>query len=132
MISQKDIDILIKQAEEVSKNAYAPYSGFTVGAALMTKSGRVFTGCNVENSSYGLTICAERSAVFSAVAAGEREFSALVIFTDTREPVQPCGACMQVLSEFCNDLKIIITTPVITKEEMLSDIFPEGFKGIGK
>ena len=125
MLSQQDADALIRQAESISKQAYAPYSGFKVGAALLTKTGNLFTGCNVENASYSLTICAERNAVFSAVSAGEK---ALAIFTDTGQPVQPCGACRQVLSEFCDDLEIILASPGKIKKEMLSDIFPEAFE----
>lgn len=84
-----------------AKNAYAPYSGFSVGAALLCKDGRVFLGANVENASYSLTNCAERTAVFAAVAAGCRDFSAIFIACFTENPCIPCGACLQVLSEFC-------------------------------
>ena len=87
--------------------AYAPYSKFRVGAALLTKSGKIFTGCNVENGSYGLTVCAERVAVFKAVSQGEKNFKAIVIYTNTKQFTLPCGACLQVLNEFAKDLKII-------------------------
>ncbi len=90
-------DELLALAISSRTAAYAPYSHFAVGAALETRSGRVFTGCNVENLSFGLTICAERSAVFAAVAAGERDFSQIVIVADSQEPVSPCGGCRQVL-----------------------------------
>jgi cytidine deaminase len=99
-------DHLFSAALNARKNAYAPYSHFAVGAALETKTGRVFTGCNVENLSFGLTICAERSALFAAVAAGEKEFSRIVIVADSREPVSPCGACRQVLAEFSENLEV--------------------------
>ena len=97
---------LLSRARAVRELAYAPYSKFAVGAALVTKSGRVFGGCNVENLSFGLTICAERNAVFAAVAAGEREFSRIAIVADSVTPVTPCGACRQVLAEFGLGLEV--------------------------
>lgn len=96
-----DMDILLKEARKAADNAYAPYSKFRVGAALLCKDGKIITGANVENRSFGLTVCAERSAVFSAVSQGRRDFIALAISTpDSVEPVGPCGACRQVVSEF--------------------------------
>ena len=106
MTDQKLLTIAIG----VAKKAYAPYSKFLVGAALVTKDGRVFEGCNVENISFGLTICAERNAVFAAVAAGCRDFEKIVIAVDTAEPASPCGACRQVLAEFNPDMKVILGT----------------------
>ncbi len=97
---------LLSAAWQVRENAYAPYSRFTVGAALLTDDGRIFTGCNVENISFGLTVCAERGAVFAAVSAGARRFRALAVVSDSREPVSPCGACRQVLAEFGDELPI--------------------------
>ena len=97
---------LIDVAKKARKNAYAPYSKFKVGAALLTKSGKVFTGCNVENSSFGASMCAERVAVFKAVSEGEREFEAIAVVTDTDDPAMPCGMCRQVLSEFSMDIEV--------------------------
>jgi len=97
---------LITEARRVLEHAHAPYSRFPVGAALLGESGRVFLAVNVENASYGLSVCAERAAVFAAVAAGERRFAALAVATDTDRPTPPCGACRQVLREFVADLPI--------------------------
>ena len=97
---------LVDIAKKARENAYAPYSKFKVGAALLTKSGKVFTGCNVENSSFGASMCAERVAVFKAVSEGEREFKAIAVVTDTDDPAMPCGMCRQVLSEFSINIKI--------------------------
>ena len=101
MIDKEQIDALFTEARKVADTAYIPYSKFRVGAALLCEDGSVVMGCNVENRSYGLTVCAERNAVFAAVAKGKRRFIALAISTpDSVEPVGPCGACRQVLSEF--------------------------------
>jgi cytidine deaminase len=96
-----DLDRLFKEAEKAARNSYSPYSHFRVGAALLSEDGKIFTGANVENRSFGLTICAERSALVSAVSTGVKRFAALAISTpDSEIPVGPCGACRQVLSEF--------------------------------
>ncbi len=119
---------LIEKAKEVSRKAYAPYSNYKVGAALLTKSGKVYTGCNIENSSYGLTNCAERTAVFKAVSEGEMEFEEMVIYADSPHLPTPCGACRQVLSEFGPELKIMI---VSSKEQLvtsISELLPLAFK----
>jgi len=110
MVSPEKIEELVEAARQVQKKAYAPYSNFKVGAALLGKSGAVFIGCNVENSSYGMTMCAERNAAAHAVASGEREFSALAIVTDALKPTPPCGACRQVLVEFSPDMDVILVT----------------------
>ena len=99
---------LIAAAMKARKNAYARYSNFAVGAALRTVSGVVFTGCNVENSAFGESMCAERVAVFAAVAAGERRFSHIAIIADCPAPLTPCGSCRQVLAEFDPDLVVIM------------------------
>ena len=109
-----DERLLLEAAYEASAHAYAPYSGFSVGAALLCASGRVYTGCTVENASFGLTNCAERSAIFSAVSAGEREFAAIAVVGgkngEKMQACPPCGACRQVLAEFCDrDLPVILT-----------------------
>ncbi|RDI97773.1 cytidine deaminase [Dyella solisilvae] len=98
-------DVLLDLARQAREMAYAPYSRFLVGAAVITRDGRQFTGCNVENASYGLCNCAERTALFSAVAAGCRpgDFAALAVIGDTPEPISPCGACRQVMSELCGE-----------------------------
>ncbi|MCR6544032.1 cytidine deaminase [Dehalobacterium formicoaceticum] len=121
---------LLSLAEEGKEKAYAPYSGFQVGAALLTKEGRVFIGCNVENASYGLSNCAERTAVFSAVAAGCRDFDTLAIVSDSETFTYPCGACRQVLVEFNPDLKIIMRNQAgELKVEKAWDLLPHYFSG---
>jgi len=104
MASKEQMDALFAQARAAAHFAYAPYSNFRVGAALLAEDGTIFSGCNVENRSFGLTICAERNAVLQGVAKGRRRFTALAIFTpDSLTPTGPCGACRQVLSEFMEE-----------------------------
>ena len=122
---------LIRSASAVRKQAYAPYSGFAVGAAVQCKSGAVFVGSNVENISYALTICAERIAIASAVAAGEREFVAIAVVADTSEPTVPCGACRQFLAEFAPELIIVSATMRGgQKIQSLSHLLPDPKRGI--
>jgi cytidine deaminase len=106
-LSSSTLRRLEKAAREVAKCAYAPYSKFRVGAAILTDSGRVYSGCNVENASYGLCNCAERTAIFSAAAAGERKIRAVVVYTPTSTPTMPCGACRQVINEFGSQAVVI-------------------------
>ncbi|MEQ2525793.1 cytidine deaminase [Bacillaceae bacterium CLA-AA-H227] len=104
-----DIKQLIDQAVEARNKAYTPYSKFNVGASVLTKNNNVFQGCNIENASYGLTNCAERTAIFKAVSEGENAFEAIAIVGDTEGPISPCGACRQVMAEFCDEnTKIIL------------------------
>ncbi|NMB73825.1 MAG: cytidine deaminase [Myxococcales bacterium] len=102
---------LIRRALEVRRNAHAPYSRFAVGAAVRCADGTIFTGCNVENASYGATVCAERNAIAAAVAAGKRDFLALAIATVNAPPAAPCGLCRQVISEFSPDLRLLLCNP---------------------
>lgn len=119
---------LIEQAQAVARNAYAPYSGFRVGAALETVEGKVFTGCNVENGSYSMTICAERNAVFHAVAEGYRKFRRIAIYVDADRLFSPCGACRQVLAEFADDLEIILASRQETLKSSLQAMLPMTFR----
>ncbi len=102
----KDLE-LIEAAKKVRELAYAPYSKFRVGAAVRTKGGRIFTGCNVESASYGLTVCAERVAIWKAVSEGEKEFEKIAVVADTQELTPPCGVCRQILWEFGGDIPVI-------------------------
>jgi cytidine deaminase len=103
-----DHDHLIAAAKQARENAHAPYSNFRVGAALRATSGVVYTGCNVENATYGLTVCAERVAIFKAISEGERGFEAIAIVADTDALTPPCGACRQIIWEFCGDVEVIL------------------------
>jgi cytidine deaminase len=124
-------DELITAAREAREHAYAPYSRFQVGAALRTASGRIFRGCNVENLSYGLTICAERAAVFAAVAAGETQFEAIAVVSDSAHPVTPCGACRQVLAEFSSNLHVCSANFQDQRHETtIAELLPRAKEGI--
>ncbi len=128
-LSPKIIDELIEAAMAARQNAYAPYSGFKVGAAILTASGRIFTGCNVENASYGLTVCAERNAVANAIMNGEREFKAIAIVSPGAHPATPCGACRQVLAEFSKDLIVILQNLKGERQTFsIGDLIPHLFK----
>lgn len=121
---------LMEKAIEVSKNAYAPYSNFPVGACLETASGKIYCGCNFENASFGMTICAERNAIGTAVADGERKVKAIAIYSPNQDNCTPCGACRQVLHEFCendSELDVIVKVGDELKVYTLADLFPESF-----
>ncbi len=119
---------LIKKANKVRLKAYAPYSNYQVGAALLTTSGKIFTGANVENAAYGVTMCAERSAVFSAVSAGERDFVAIAVATHNGG--SPCGSCRQVLSEFGLDIDVLQVDDQgkLIQQNTLRDLLPGAFQ----
>ena len=119
---------LLRAARAAAAKAYAPFSNLKVGAAVLTANGRVFSGCNIENSSFGLTICAERVAVFKAVAAGRREIRALLVYADTAKPTPPCGACLQVVNEFSENPEIIMANGRSTSAHRLKDLLPLAFK----
>lgn len=119
---------LVALAKEAMEHAYAPYSKFQVGAALLAKDGRVFTGCNVENASYGATNCAERTAIFKAVSEGYREFDAIAIVASSGDFASPCGICRQVLAEFMPDGKVILDSDekgMVTY--FVRELLPSGF-----
>ncbi|MBT2582336.1 cytidine deaminase [Planococcus sp. ISL-109] len=120
---------LMEQAIAARGNAYVPYSKFPVGAALLSKDGTVYTGCNIENAGYSLTNCAERTAVFKAVSEGIKEFQALAVAADTKGPVSPCGACRQVLVEFCApDMPVYLTNlEGAVSETTVAELLPGAF-----
>jgi cytidine deaminase len=122
------VDPLIEAALAARSNAHAPFSHFHVGAAIEDSSGRIHTGCNVENATYGLTLCAERVAVFKAISEGARKFTRVVVAADTDVLTPPCGACRQILWEFCGDVELTLVNPR-GKTEMfrLKDLFPRPF-----
>ena len=125
----KDSD-LIRAARRARRQAHAPYSGFKVGAALETIAGDVITGCNIENASYGLTICAERVAMFKALSEGHKRFRRIVVVADTDAPTPPCGACRQILWEFGGDLEVILVNlRRETGRHKMRDLLPLPFDG---
>jgi cytidine deaminase len=123
---------LVRRARRAASRAYAPCSRFRVGAAILTESGRIFTGCNVENSSYGLTLCAERVAIATAVAAGHRKFRKMAVAGGSRTPAYPCGACLQVICEFCGpDFTILLNASGHARRIVriaLNDLLPNAFR----
>ena len=125
-----DYKLLMDTAKEASKKSYSPFSKFAVGAGVLTSSGKVYGGCNIENSSFGMTICAERCAIFKAVSDGEKEILAVAIYSPNEDDCYPCGACRQVMYEFQGEREIEIITE--EKGELnikkMSDFLPFGFK----
>lgn len=129
-MEEQTAQMLVARARAARENAYAPYSRFRVGAALLCADGAVFTGCNVENASFGATLCAERNAVAAAVTAGHRDFKALCVAVEG-EPVTPCGICRQVLCEFASGLPILCAGSAHVVETTLSALLPAAFDAFG-
>jgi cytidine deaminase len=128
MLEASLIEDLLAAARQARDAAYAPYSNFPVGAAVLTSDGQIFTGCNIENTSFGATMCAERVAIFTAVADGRRQIQALAVIADTPQPVVPCGLCLQVLAEFSHDCQVIMAN--LTEEYhvlKLAQLLPHAF-----
>ena len=121
-------DTLIKAAAEAMQFAYAPYSNFKVGAALITKEGKVYTGCNIENASYGATICAERTAIAKAVSEGIYDFDKIAIVCSSDEPALPCGICLQVLNEFMPEAEVIVSNHGEVMVYKVSELLPYAFR----
>lgn len=123
---------LLAYAKEGMKQAYAPYSGFRVGAALLTKEGKVYVGCNVENASYGATICAERTAILKAVSEGEREFDTIAIVCSEGRKAYPCGICLQVMSEFFPEGRVLLEDETGVQSYSVHELLPSAFQLTGK
>jgi len=125
---KKDYEKLIKEAEKARKRAYTPYSKFKVGAAVLSANGEIFNGCNIENASFGMSVCAERVAIFKAISEGSTKFEAIAVIGDTDKPCSPCGACRQVISEFGEDIPLIMANlkgDVNIKK--IKELLPEAF-----
>lgn len=127
---EKTKNIMIERATEMLDRAYVPYSKFPVGASILTKEGEIYAGCNIENASYPLTNCAERTAIFKAVSEGKKEFSYLVVTGGTEGPISPCGACRQVMAEFCDpDMPVLLTNKKgVQMETTVSKLLPGAFQ----
>ena len=125
-----EFEALITAARQSRENAHAPYSNFRVGAALRASSGRIFGGCNIENATFGLTVCAERTAIFKAISEGERGFDAIAVVTDADTLTPPCGACRQIIWEFCGDVPVVLAnTKGKTEVHRMSELLPQPFDG---
>ena len=125
-----DSDQLVAAARDARERAVAPFSNFKVGAALVAKGGRVYGGCNVENASYGLTVCAERVALLKALSEGERAFDMIAVVADTADPTPPCGPCRQLLWEYCGDIPVVLANlSTIAGHHQMRDLLPHPFDG---
>ena len=119
---------LIQAATDVRENAYAPYSDFKVGAAVETDDGKIYVGCNVESASYGLTVCAERVAIWKGISRGEKRFSRIAVVVDTEDLTPPCGVCRQIIWEFCGDVPVILSNLNGKRETVkMSELLPRAF-----
>lgn len=123
-----DIDSLIKEAEAAREKAIAPYSGFTVGAALMSVSGEIYLGCNIENPSLMMSVCAEKAAIINALTKGERVFKAMAIVSGAGKYCFPCGACRQMIFEFAGEIEIFLAAAEGIKKYLISELLPHSFK----
>ena len=123
-----DSDRLVAAARAAREHALAPYSNFKVGAALLTRDGKMFSGCNVENATYGLTVCAERVALWKALSEGARDFTTIAVVADTAAPTPPCGACRQLLWEYCGDITVILANlQTVAGQHQMSKLLPLPF-----
>jgi len=127
--NKNEWSVLIPQAKQSFERAYAPYSNFHVGAAAQTKSGKVVCGCNVENASYGLTVCAERNCIAQAIIGGEKEFTSMVIYTEQEKLTPPCGACRQVIVEFFEPTAVIVAVNHLNNQKQwtVNELLPDAF-----
>ena len=127
-MNDENLKNLIEAAGNVREKAFAPYSNFRVGAAVQTRNGKVYTGCNIENASYGLTMCAERVAIFKAISEGEKEFTSLAVVADTEDLTPPCGSCRQIIWEFCGDVPVTLSNLQGKTETVpMSELLPRAF-----
>jgi len=123
----KELSDLLDMAKTAAENAYAPYSGYKVGSAVLCEDGKIFYGCNIENASYSLTICAERTAIFKAISEGHKKFRAIAIYVDSEKAFPPCGACRQVISEFAPSIPVVFANQIETTESSMKELLPGAF-----
>jgi cytidine deaminase len=120
--------VLVEAARAAAERAYCRYSNYSVGAAMQSETGRIFSGCNVENASYGATMCAERSAIFALVAAGERQIKQVCVYAPGEPMAMPCGMCRQVIAEFCEDAPVLVAGPRGVLRRSFAELLPEAFR----